>query len=134
MGAGASQSKNEDLYDVGIRTPTAPPIPLNNKQKSFNANNNIQMAKVLGMYNKLSNYDKKDFINRTHLPRYIFTEFNKASPEVQNAVIRGNTHALLTERPLLNPNNLPAGGRMKLKKRRATKKTHKNKRRHSRRN
>lgn len=129
MGAGASQSMPVNKY-----RPTAPPLPLNNTQKLFKANQSTKMSKVLAMYKNLSNVEKEDFLSKTHLPRYIFTEFDKASPEVQKAIITQQSHALLTESPSLNPNNLPAGGRIKLKNRRATKKAHKNSRRHSRRN
>ena len=126
MGAGASQQMPVNRY-----RPTAPPLPLSNKQKLFKANQSTKMARVLAMYKNLSNYEKKDFLSKTHLPSYIFTEFNKASPEVQEAIIKGNTRALLTENTPLNPNNLPAGGRMKTRKRRATKKANRS---HSRRN
>ena len=134
MGAGASQSMPVNRMAVNKYRPTAPPLPLNNKQKLFKANQSTKMSEALARYKNLSNVEKEVFLSKTQLPRYIFTEFNKASPQVQKAIITEQSHALLTESPSLNPNNLQAGGRMKTRKRRATKKVHKNSRRHSRRN
>ena len=148
MGAGASQSKPEDLY-VGISTPTAPPLPPNNAKKLRNAEQRVRNAdkKLKNIENsrvapapapfkwsnaaqKAINNDRKTKENALKPMSYesMLHHYNMLSPGVKNAIKRGNTRALLTE------SNQPSGGGMKLKNRRATKKAHKNSRRHSRRN
>ena len=142
MGAGASQSKSEDLY-----TPTAPPLSNNNAKKLRNAEQrvhnadkrlkNIENSRAASAPFKWSNAAQKAINNdrktkenalKPMSHESMLHHYNMLSPGVKNAIKRGNTRALLTE------SNQPAGGGMKLKKRRATKKAHKNKRRHSRRN
>jgi hypothetical protein len=161
MGAGASQSKNEDLYAVGMRTPTAPPLSNNNANKTrrnteqrvrnaekrvSNANKklrNIENSRVTPAPHKWSplaqsiinkNRNNKEKAKKGLSVQNTLKYFNQLSPEVKNAIITNNPRVLLTEPAKLNSRNVPQGGGMKTRKRRVTKKAHKNKRRHSRRN
>ena len=110
--------------------PTAPyvdpPVVYSNNPKEqvrkAKLNNNIAIE--LSEFNKLTNEEQKKIISEQTNPRIArsLSNFRNAIPGIKAAIIKQKSLVPIS------------GGRMKLKKHRATKKAHKNSRRHSRRN